>query len=139
MKKYACAACPFKLPIPLSDRYIFNHLAGKDAAGCDVVGLYPLMEGDVCRFLAFDFDSHTGSSVKTLSEKAVQTCCVELVKVVHNFLSNDCDSENVLKPAAAKAFEPPQNIQLTQKDFSSVVHITNYRLKKPRRARRPTR
>lgn len=61
MKKYSCAACPFKLPVPLSDRYIFNHLAGKDAAGCDVVGLYPLMEGDVCRFLAFDFDSHTGS------------------------------------------------------------------------------
>ena len=62
MKKYSCAACPFKLPVPLSDRYIFNHLAGKDAAGCDVVGLYPLMEGDVCRFLAFDFDSHTESS-----------------------------------------------------------------------------
>ena len=62
MKKYPCASCPFKLPIPLSDGYIFNHLAGKDSACRDVVGLYPLMEGDVCRFLAFDFDSHTGSS-----------------------------------------------------------------------------
>ena len=62
MKKHSCAACPFKLPVPLSDRYIFNHLAGKDAACRDVVGLYPLMEGDVCRFLAFDFDSHTGNS-----------------------------------------------------------------------------
>ena len=60
MKKHACALCPFKLPVPLSDRYIFNHLAGKDIACRDVVGLYPLMEGDVCRFLAFDFDSHTG-------------------------------------------------------------------------------
>ena len=62
MKKYSCAACPFKLHVPLSDRYIFNHLAGKDSTCRDVVGLYPLMEGDVCRFLAFDFDSHTGSS-----------------------------------------------------------------------------
>ncbi|EMB45606.1 hypothetical protein HMPREF9729_01358 [Treponema denticola ASLM] len=62
MKKYACASCPFKLPVPLSDRYIFNHLAGKDIACRDAIGLYPLMEGDVCRFLAFDFDSHTGSS-----------------------------------------------------------------------------
>ena len=62
MKKYSCATCPFKLPVPLSDSYIFNHLAGKDAACRDVVGLYPLMEGDVCRFLAFDFDSHTESS-----------------------------------------------------------------------------
>ena len=247
MKKYACAACPFKLPVPLSDRYIFDHLAGKDAAGCDVVGLYPLMEGDVCRFLAFDFDSHTGSfdtwkkdaaavrktcaafsipvsveisrsgkgahlwiffsenisakrarnlgmlilqaamndrhslpfesfdrmfpnqdaipkggygnlialplqgqavrnkcsvfvdedfapfddqwaylsSVKKLSVKDMEICCAEMVKAVHDFLPNDCDNENVLKPAAAyKTFEPPQNILLTQKDFSSAAHIT---------------
>ena len=53
MKKYSCAACPFKLPVPLSDRYIFNHLAGKDTTCRDVIGLYPLIEGDVCRFLAF--------------------------------------------------------------------------------------
>ena len=245
MKKYACAACPFKLPMPLSDRYIFNHLAGKNADGCDVVGLYPLMEGDVCRFLAFDFDSHTGSSdtwkkdaaavrktcaafsipvsveisrsgkgahlwiffsenisakrarnfgalilqtamnerhslpfesfdrmfpnqdaipkggygnlialplqgqavknkcsvfvdedfvpfddqwaylssVKKLSVKDLEICCAEMVKTVHDFLPNDCDNENMLKPAAAKAFELPQNILLTQKDFSSAVYI----------------
>ena len=246
MKKYACAACPFKLPVPLSDRYIFNHLTGKNAAGCDVVGLYPLMEGDVCRFLAFDFDSHTGSfdtwkkdaaavrktctafsipvsveisrsgkgahlwiffsenisakrarnlgmlilqaamnerhslpfesfdrmfpnqdaipkggygnlialplqgqavknkcsvfvdedfapfddqwaylsSVKKLSVKDLEICCAEMVKAVHDFLPNDCDNENMPKPAAAKPFEPLQNPLLTQKDFSSVVHIT---------------
>ena len=71
MKKYSCASCPFKLPVPLSDGYIFNHLAGKDSACCDVVGLYPLMEGDVCRFLAFDFDSHTGSSDAWKKDAAV--------------------------------------------------------------------
>ena len=76
MKKYSCATCPFKLPMPLSDRYIFNHLIGKDSACRDVVGLYPLMEGDVCRFLAFDFDSHTGSSDSWKKDTAVvrKTC-----------------------------------------------------------------
>ncbi|UTD13749.1 DEAD/DEAH box helicase family protein [Treponema denticola] len=73
MKKYACAACPFKLHVPLSDRYIFNHLAGKDSTCRDVVGLYPLMEGDVCRFLALDFDSHTGSS-DTWKKDAAAVC-----------------------------------------------------------------
>jgi len=73
MKKYSCAACPFKLPVPLSDRYIFNHLAGKDSTCRDIVGLYPLMEGDVCRFLAFDFDSHSGSS-DTWKKDAAAVC-----------------------------------------------------------------
>lgn len=58
MKKYSCADCPFKLPVRLSDQYIFNHLAGRDFACRDVIGLYPLMEGNLCQFLALDFDSH---------------------------------------------------------------------------------
>ena len=58
MKKYSCADCLFKLPVRLSDQYIFNHLAGRDSACRDVIGLYPLMEGDLCQFLALDFDSH---------------------------------------------------------------------------------
>ncbi|AIN93396.1 DEAD/DEAH box helicase family protein [Treponema putidum] len=259
MKKYSCADCPFKLPVPLSDRYIFNHLAGKDSACRDVVGLYPLMEGDVCRFLAFDFDSHTGSSdawkkdatavrkicaafsvpvsveisrsgkgahlwiffseavaakrarnfgrlilqaamnerhslsfesfdrmfpnqdaipkdgygnlialplqgqavknkcsvfvdedfipfgdqweylssVKTLSEKAVQTCCSEIAKAVPEFLPNDFDesgndkANDIVKAKTAYKISriltdtpSSKNPQLTQKDFSSAVHIT---------------
>ncbi len=58
MKKYSCADCPFKLPVRLSDQYIFNHLAGRDSVCRDVIGLYPLMEGDLCQFLALDFDAH---------------------------------------------------------------------------------
>ena len=58
MKKYSCADCPFKLPVRLSEQYIFNHLAGRDFACRDVIGLYPLMEGNLCQFLALDFDSH---------------------------------------------------------------------------------
>ena len=58
MKKYYCATCPFKLPVSLTDNYIYSHLAGKDEFCRDVIGLYPLMEGNLCKFLAMDFDSH---------------------------------------------------------------------------------
>ena len=58
MKKYSCSACPFKLLVRLDDKYIYNHLAGKDEQARDVIGLYPLIEGNVCRFLVIDFDSH---------------------------------------------------------------------------------
>ena len=58
LKKYSCATCPFKLPVALTDSYIYNHLAGKDEYCRDVIGLYPLMEGNLCKFLAMDFDAH---------------------------------------------------------------------------------
>ncbi|MCR4955022.1 MAG: DEAD/DEAH box helicase family protein [Treponema sp.] len=58
MKKYSCSTCPFKLPVRLDDKYFYNHLAGKDELARDVIGLYPLMEENICRFLAIDFDAH---------------------------------------------------------------------------------
>lgn len=58
LKKYSCATCPYKSPVKLDDSYIFNHLAGRDEFCRDVIGVYPLMDGNVCRFLAMDFDAH---------------------------------------------------------------------------------
>lgn len=58
LKKFSCATCPYKLPVALSDNYFFNHLAGRDEFCRDVIGLYPLMEGNLCRFLVMDFDAH---------------------------------------------------------------------------------
>ncbi|MBO4639941.1 MAG: type III restriction endonuclease subunit R, partial [Treponema sp.] len=58
LKKYSCTTCPYKLPVALSDNYFYNHLAGKDEFCRDVIGLYPLMEGNLCKFLAMDFDAH---------------------------------------------------------------------------------
>ena len=58
LKKYSCATCPFKLPVALTDNYIYNHLAGRDEFSRDVIGLYPLIDGNLCKFLAMDFDSH---------------------------------------------------------------------------------
>ena len=62
MKKYSCASCPYNSPVRLDDNYIFNHLAGRDEFCRDVIGLYPLREGNVCRFFAMDFDSHNSSA-----------------------------------------------------------------------------
>ena len=58
LKKYSCAACPFKFLESLSDSRIYNHLAGKDLYCRDVIGIYPLLLDNCCNFLAFDFDSH---------------------------------------------------------------------------------
>ena len=37
LKKYSCATCPFKLPVSLTDNYIYNHLAGRDEFARDVI------------------------------------------------------------------------------------------------------
>ena len=46
-----CNDCNNRLLIPLSDKVIFDHLAGEHT-----VGIYPLLEDDTCYFLAVDFD-----------------------------------------------------------------------------------
>ena len=58
MKKYSCNICPFKLPVRLDDKYFYNHLAGRDEQARDVIGLYPLLPENLCRFLVIDFDAH---------------------------------------------------------------------------------
>ena len=55
-KTYKCADCPNRQLHPLDYEAIFAHLAGKDEYGRDVVGVYPMLTDDTCRFLAADFD-----------------------------------------------------------------------------------
>ena len=55
-RNYKCSECPNRKFAPLSSEHIFNHLAGKDAYGRDVVGLYPLLNDNTCYFLCTDFD-----------------------------------------------------------------------------------
>lgn len=55
-RKYKCTECPNRLFAPLTDEDIYNHLAGKDAFGRDVVGVYPIMNDNTCNFLCADFD-----------------------------------------------------------------------------------
>ena len=40
----------------LTDEYVYNHLAGKDSYGRDVVGIYPINSDNTCNFLCADFD-----------------------------------------------------------------------------------
>ena len=99
------------------------------------------------------------SFVKKLSEKDVETFCVEIRKTVSDFLANDFDnnkndeaSDVVQIGTAYKIFGtsatnsntlsdnlncqsnilPTQSAQLTQKDFSSAVRIT-FSNQQPRR------
>lgn len=55
-KAYKCSVCPNRKLLPLYDRAVYNHLAGKDEYGRDVIGIYPMLPDDTCRFLCADFD-----------------------------------------------------------------------------------
>ncbi|MGH8737048.1 MAG: TOTE conflict system archaeo-eukaryotic primase domain-containing protein [Burkholderiales bacterium] len=46
-----CGECPNQAFVPLDDRAVYNHLAG-----AATIGIYPLQPGDLCHFLAVDFD-----------------------------------------------------------------------------------
>lgn len=46
-----CADCGHRSLIPVSDRVVFDHLAGKHT-----MGVYPLLADDNCWFVAVDFD-----------------------------------------------------------------------------------
>ena len=53
---YKCAACPNRQLKPLDDSVIYDHLAGKDEYGRDVIGIYPMLKDETCLFLTADFD-----------------------------------------------------------------------------------
>lgn len=55
-RKYKCADCPNRQYAPLSYDYLFNHLAGKDEWGRDVIGIFPIRKDNTCSFLCTDFD-----------------------------------------------------------------------------------
>ena len=50
-EKIPCANCKNRKFIPLDDKQIYRHLSGEI-----IVGVYPLLEDDTCKFLAIDFD-----------------------------------------------------------------------------------
>ena len=49
-----CAQCEHREFLPVTDRVIYDHLAGKHT-----IGVYPLLQDDTCWFLAADFDKRT--------------------------------------------------------------------------------
>lgn len=67
-QKVPCAKCPNRSWAPLNQRVLMAHLTGDKPDGSDVVGIYPLLPDDTCRFLVFDFDNHESSSVSSWQE-----------------------------------------------------------------------
>jgi superfamily II DNA or RNA helicase/very-short-patch-repair endonuclease len=52
-----CAACPNRKLLPVTDEVIRRHLSGMDERGrAFVIGVYPMLLDETCRFLALDFD-----------------------------------------------------------------------------------
>ena len=60
-QKVKCASCPNRQWAPLNQRMLMAHLTGEKMDGSDVIGIYPLLPDDTCRFLVFDFDDHETS------------------------------------------------------------------------------
>ena len=52
--KVKCSECPFRELVPLTEDVILKHLKGEIT-----IGIYPLLPGDICDFLAIDFDKKT--------------------------------------------------------------------------------
>ena len=52
--KVKCSECPFRELVPLTEDIVLKHLKGEIG-----IGIYPLLPGDVCNFLAIDFDKKT--------------------------------------------------------------------------------
>ena len=49
-----CSDCPFRELLPVTEEVILKHLKGDIT-----IGIYPLLLGDLCNFLAIDFDKKT--------------------------------------------------------------------------------
>lgn len=51
-----CSECGNRLYAEIGYADLYNHLAGRDEYGRDVIGLYPMLTGNTCWFLCADFD-----------------------------------------------------------------------------------
>ena len=54
LPKVKCSDCPNQAFMPFDDAAVFGHLTGRH-----VMGVYPLLPGETCWFLAVDFDEGT--------------------------------------------------------------------------------
>lgn len=63
--KIKCQDCQRQAYKELKKEQIIDHLRGKSEDGTDVVGVYPLLTDDTCRFIVFDFDNHGKGAEKS--------------------------------------------------------------------------
>lgn len=57
-EKITCEVCDHRDWAKLTPDKIIAHLLGYKEDGSDVIGIYPLLPDETCRFIVFDFDNH---------------------------------------------------------------------------------
>lgn len=62
--KIKCHDCPKQAYKELKKEQIIDHLRGSSADATDVIGVFPLLADDTCRFIVFDFDNHEEDAEK---------------------------------------------------------------------------
>lgn len=60
-----CKDCEIQAYKPLNYHLIKAHMEGNDSYGNDVIAIYPMLEGNVCQLLVFDFDNHAAGAAQT--------------------------------------------------------------------------
>lgn len=70
---FKCSECKNRSYLSLEDKHIEAHLKGASETFCDVVGIYPLLEGDACSFIVIDFDGENWRE----DISAVRSVCIE--------------------------------------------------------------
>ena len=75
-KKFKCSDCPNRRLLSLTEKDVFSHLAGKDPYGRDVIGIYPMLSDETCRFLCVDFDDADFISDATAFRKSCEAYAV---------------------------------------------------------------
>ena len=62
--KIKCHDCDKRAYKKLEKQQIIAHLKGIAEDATDVIGIYPLLEDETCRFIVFDFDNHEKDAEK---------------------------------------------------------------------------
>ncbi len=62
--KIKCQDCKRQAYKELKKEQIIDHLRGNSEDGADVIGIFPLLKDDTCRFIVFDFDNHEKDAEK---------------------------------------------------------------------------
>lgn len=62
-----CKDCEYRAYKPITTSVIMDHLEGADPNGNDVVGIYPMLENNLCQLLVFDFDNHLSGGEKDMA------------------------------------------------------------------------
>ena len=76
-----CSDCAHRELLPLTEELLDLHLRGNDVLGRDVIGVYPILPDDTCRFLALDFDDEgwqeNVTQVRSVCARWELPCAVE--------------------------------------------------------------